>query len=209
LTSDPLVRIIAGLPIFLLAIVLHEVAHGYVAYLMGDDTAKRAGRLTLSPLAHLDPLGALMFVLSSFAHAGFGWAKPVPVNPARLRPVRLGNVLVSIAGVAANFLQAVIWSLLVRAVLPQAGENSLAAAVTTFCALGIQINLMLMIFNLLPIPPLDGFHVITGALGLSGSYQVIQLERVGFLLLFVLLYLGLLNPVFRVAYPPFWNLLVP
>ncbi|MCJ7750179.1 MAG: site-2 protease family protein, partial [Armatimonadetes bacterium] len=116
--DSPLSRIVGMLPGFLLGIVLHEVAHGYVAYRLGDDTAKRAGRLTLSPIAHIDPVGAIFFILSSLAGFGFGWAKPVPVAVERLRNPRRDEVLVTLAGPAANLLQALAWALVLRLLLP-------------------------------------------------------------------------------------------
>src|SRR5574340_884600 len=100
--AERITDLVVSLPAFLLAIILHEVAHGYVAYRLGDDTAKRAGRLTMSPLPHIDPMGAIFFVISSLSGMGFGWAKPVPVNPSYLRHPGRDDVLVSLAGPVSN-----------------------------------------------------------------------------------------------------------
>ena len=177
-------RIIVSLPAFLLAIILHELAHGYVAYLLGDDTAKRAGRLTLSPLAHLDPFGALFFIVSSLSGFGFGWAKPVPVALERLRNPRRDEVLVTVAGPGANFAQAVAWAVLLRLALRFA-PGTLGQSLAIFCLYGISINLLLMIFNLLPIPPLDGSHVAARVLGIGDPHLVDRLAPLGFVVLFL------------------------
>jgi len=207
--NSVLFKIVVGLPAFLLAIVLHEVAHGYVAYRCGDDTAKLAGRLTLSPLPHFDLLGALMFVVSSWAGFGFGWAKPVPVNPLRFRNFRRDYILVSLAGVATNLGQAVIWSVLLRATLHFAAESSFALAFALFCVRAIQINIVLFVFNLLPIPPLDGWHVLTQVLRIGYSTTVLRLEHSGFFLLFILMYLRVLDPILTWVILPLYRVFLP
>ena len=180
-----LTRIAASVPGFLLGIVLHEVAHGYAAYRLGDDTAKRAGRLTLSPLAHLDPFGTIFFVISSWAGMGFGWAKPVPVAVERLRNPRRDEVLVTLAGPAANLTQVVAWALLFRLVAGFAPMN-LMQALGLICFYGVAINCVLLIFNLLPIPPLDGSHVALRLLGSEDPHLADRLAPIGFLVLFLL-----------------------
>ncbi len=183
--DSPITRIIVSIPAFLPAIILHEVAHGYAAYLLGDDTAKRAGRLTLSPVAHFDPIGALFFVFSSFAGVGFGWAKPVPVATHLLRNPRRDDIIVSLAGPAANFAQAVVWGLLLR-VLFRLPASDLVLALATFCYLAVVINVALMVFNLLPIPPLDGSHVALRLLGVEDPTLASRLAPIGFVVLFLL-----------------------
>jgi Zn-dependent protease len=175
-----------SIPAFLPAIILHEVAHGYAAYLLGDDTAKRAGRLTLSPVAHFDPIGALFFVFTSIAGVGFGWAKPVPVATHMLRNPRRDDILVSLAGPAANFAQAVVWAVLLRFVV-RLPYSDFAVALATFCGLGVLINVVLMVFNLLPIPPLDGSHVAFRLLGVDDPTLPSRLAPIGFVVLFLLL----------------------
>jgi Zn-dependent protease len=204
----PLQRLVVSLPTFLLAIILHEVAHGYVAYRLGDDTAKRAGRLTLSPLAHLDPMGTAMFVISNWLGFGFGWAKPVPVSPWLLRNPRRDRALLTIAGPGANLLQAVAWSLLLRAVALLPG-SSLAYALAIFCWYGLEINLVLMVFNLLPIPPLDGSHVAAWLLGVRDLSIVDRLAPVGFVVLMLLVTTGAFGSVIGVVIVPLAKLLAP
>ncbi len=203
-----LTRVIAGLPAFLLGIILHEVAHGYVAYLCGDDTAKRAGRLTLSPLPHIDPIGALFFVISSLSGAGFGWAKPVPVAMERLRHPRRDDILVTLAGPTANLLQALVWAGLLRVAVHFAGSE-LALALIKFFFIGVAINVLLMFFNLLPIPPLDGSHVAFHLLGSHDPYLIERLAPVGFIFLLIIIR----TPVFDFFYShlvdPFTLFLLP
>ncbi len=191
--SDSLLsRIVASVPGFLLAIVLHEVAHGYVAYRLGDDTAKRAGRLTLSPISHLDPVGTIFFILSSWAGFGFGWAKPVPVMIERLRNPRRDEMLVTLAGPAANLVQALSWAAVLR-LLWGASMGGSMAAVAKICAWGAAINVPLMIFNLLPIPPLDGSHVALRLLGYDNPHLADRLAPLGFVALMLLMFTGILG----------------
>jgi Zn-dependent protease len=209
---DPITRIIVGLPLFLLAIVLHELAHGYVAYLLGDDTAKRAGRLTLSPLAHLDVLGTLCFIISSLASFGFGWAKPVPISVDRLRNPWRDEILVTLAGPGANFVQAAIWALLARLMLaPAIGRSmsgSLLEALVTFFVLGVLLNLVLMVFNLLPIPPLDGSHVAIRLLGIKDPFLIGRLAPLGMIVLLLVISTSAFDVVSRAVVYPLAGLLV-
>jgi Zn-dependent protease len=202
--DSPLSRIAAMLPGFLLGIVLHEVAHGYVAYRLGDDTAKRAGRLTLSPIAHLDPVGTIFFILSSLAGFGFGWAKPVPVMVERLRNPRRDEVLVTLAGPGANLLQALAWALVLRLVLPLG-----SAALAMICIWGIAINVLLMIFNLLPIPPLDGSHVALRLAGYDNPHLADRLAPLGFVVLILLMYTGALGVLIGAVVSPIVGILLP
>jgi len=203
---DPLQRIIVALPAFLLAIILHELAHGYVAYLLGDDTAKRAGRLTLSPVAHLDFLGTLMFLISSWTGFGFGWAKPVPISPHLLRNPRRDRVLLTVAGPLANLLQAAAWALLFR-VAVRLPQGSLSQAVGIFCFYGLILNLVFFVFNLLPIPPLDGSHVAAWVLGVRDLSLVDRLAPMGFVVLIVFVQTRAFDWVIGVAVTPLLHLL--
>jgi len=204
-----LLRLVIVLPALLLAIVLHEVAHAYVAYLLGDDTAKRAGRLTLSPLPHLDPVGTLMMILSTIYGRGLGWAKPVPVNPLRFRHPRRDEILVSLAGVTMNALQAVAWAGLARLAFSSVTSGSLAEAAVVFCVSATATNLVLMVFNLLPVPPLDGSHVLFNALNLRDPVLYYRFAQIGPMLLLLLLFTGLLGPVFDATVYPLLRLLLP
>ncbi|MBP7935231.1 MAG: site-2 protease family protein [Phycisphaerae bacterium] len=159
---DP-IDLLIRVPLVLLALTVHEFCHAYFAYRMGDPTAARMGRLTLNPIRHLDPLGAICLVF-----APIGWAKPVPVNPANFRNPRTGDLVTSAAGPGSNLVMALAFALLLRAVIHAGGgvpsfmENSASRpldAVFLFCFVGVLINASLAVFNCLPIYPLDGFHI--------------------------------------------------
>ncbi len=181
--------------ILLMSVVIHEVSHGYSAYLMGDPTAKNAGRLTLNPLAHLDFMGSFIVPMMAYFSFGFafGWAKPVPYNPYNLSNQKWGDAIVAIAGPASNLIIALIFGLIIR-------FNSLIGITNIVfleaAQLVVLINLVLMVFNLIPIPPLDGSKILFTLI----PYRYIEvrqaLERYSlFLLLFVIFFL--------------WKLIIP
>ena len=151
LIKDPLAFALVAIPL-LFSVIIHEVAHGWVAYRMGDPTAKWLGRLTLNPLKHLDPVGTLMLFL-----AGFGWAKPVPVNFNNLSDKRKGLIFVSSAGIVANILFAFISLLFIR--LFSTSSSGIAVILVYYV---VQINITLAALNLIPIPPLDGSKILMG-----------------------------------------------
>jgi len=179
------------------AIVLHELAHGLSAYCLGDPTAKMQGRLTLNPIKHIDPVGSIivpgaLFLMHYLAHTPlllFGWAKPVPVNFRNLRPQRLGMAIVALAGPLTNIALAFIFSRLYG--WPPLSNFS------QICAWGVMLNLTLAVFNMMPLPPLDGSRVVTSILPVKLAYYYSRLERYGIIILFAFLYLGL----FRYLYP--------
>jgi Zn-dependent protease len=178
------------------AITLHEVAHGWVAKLLGDRTAEAQGRLTLNPLSHIDPIGTLLIpgLMLLFSGFVFGWAKPVPVNWGRLHNPKRDIGLVAIAGPAANLAMIVFWILVSK--LAIALNLAFASRPMLFmAAAGIFINAMLMVINLLPLPPLDGGRVMSCLLPSRLAYKFDKLEPYGFLILVVLMVTHLLGMI--------------
>lgn len=177
--------------ILVFSVVFHEVSHGVVANSLGDTTAKDAGRLTLNPLPHLDLLGsiivpAFLILMNQVAGGGiiFGWAKPVPVNPQYFKDKRFGEAKVSLAGPASNFALALVFGLALR-FLPIGDIHQ--NLVIVFQSI-VYINLLLAVFNLLPIPPLDGSHVLFSLLPRSMAYVKAFLQRYGLMLLFIFIF---------------------
>jgi Zn-dependent protease len=182
-----LTTIVAMAVILLVAFPVHEFAHAAVAYRLGDNTAQRAGRLTLNPLRHLDPFGALMLIVTQF----IGWAKPVPVNPWQLSPgPRVGNAIVAAAGPFSNLAMAVLASALFRLGLFDALPSWVTGVVFTFVA----INLALFLFNLIPLGPLDGFSVLSGIVGERAAIALSPLRTYGSYILLGLLMVGFIAP---------------
>jgi len=189
-------NILTGLLIFVLVAValiislsFHEFAHAYVANKLGDSTAKLMGRVTLDPRAHLDPTGTLLLLL-----VGFGWGKPVPINPINLKNQKRDTAIIAFAGPASNILLAILFSLFYHLVLPVIGGGLLSI----FVELVVKYNLILAIFNLLPVNPLDGFKVVHGLLPEELSYQWIQMARYG---VWILLFLILTGMTERIIFP--------
>jgi Zn-dependent protease len=188
LTRDPLAFALVAIPL-LFSVIIHEVAHGWVAYRMGDSTAKWSGRLSLNPLKHLDPIGTLMLFL-----AGFGWAKPVPVNFNNLSDKRKGLIFVSLAGILANILFAFGAQLFVRLFSASfSGVNLIL--VYKVCQSVAYINITLAALNLIPIPPLDGSKILMGILWDRTPDFLFRLEPYGFFIIIGFLYLGILDPL--------------
>lgn len=194
--STSALDVIFSVAVLIMSVVVHEVSHGYAAYLQGDPTARLQGRLTLNPLKHLDPMGSIVIPLVSYALGGFiiGWAKPVPFNPYNLRNQRWGELLVAIAGPISNFSIALVFALLIRL---SVGYAILPLSFTTIAATVVLVNLMLAVFNLIPIPPLDGSKILFSVLPLHLRGVRVFLERYALLLalLFILVFWRFLFPI--------------
>ena len=190
-------QIILAVPAILLAISFHELGHGYVAYRLGDPTPKYQGRLTLNPLAHLDPLGTLMLVLFRI-----GWAKPVMINSHYFKNPRQGTILVSLAGPLANLLLGWLFYNAAKLAAPRLPYTTFSSTLMVFLLINVEMNLGLAAFNLIPIPPLDGSHFLAGLLPPRASYGYAKLAPYGPVLLAVLLISGgarlIMSPIYRV-----------
>ena len=188
----------------LVAITFHEAAHAYAARYFGDDTASQLGRVSLNPLKHIDPIGTVAvpgILLLTGAPFLFGWAKPVPVNFGNLRHPKRDMIWVAGAGPMANFVMAILWAFIAQAAAP---SGPLASdGLYQMAQIGISINLVLMVLNLLPIPPLDGGRIAVGLLPTPAANALARLEPYGFIVILVLLVTGLLGnlmrPLLRVA----------
>lgn len=195
-SREGLLALIVSIPGVLLAITMHECAHGYAAYLMGDNTAKYSGRLSLNPMRHLDPIGALCMLFFRF-----GWAKPVPIDPRNFKNRRAGIIIVSLAGPFANFilglLSAIIYYAIVVAALHGQSTSVGASAISFFANIfqySVFMNAGLMIFNLVPIPPLDGSKILLEFLPPKAKYAVYRYERYFSLILILVVYAGAMTP---------------
>ena len=183
-------EIVAIVIILFFSIVLHEISHGVVAYLNGDPTAKNAGRLTLNPLSHIDLFGTILLpAMLIFMKSGllFGWAKPVPFDPRNFRDKRVGLFTVGIAGPAMNVILAVIFALIIRM------NGSYQS--TPFLYYGASINILLAVFNMIPIPPLDGSRAVGVFLPHKVKAAYFSMERWGFFIIIALLYTGVLHRI--------------
>ncbi len=182
--------------LLLIAFPIHELAHAVTARALGDDTAERLGRITLNPLKHLDPFGTILFALT-----GFGWAKPVPVSVWRLQGnQRTSFAIVAFAGPISNIILAIIFAVLFRIVAPGVVRGDQFGQMVLFALLtAVNLNIFLALFNLIPIPPLDGSRLLAAVLPDQGQAIVDQLERYGFVILLALSATGILG---RLIIPP-------
>jgi len=212
---------IYALPV-LLAITLHEAAHGYAARMLGDDTAERAGRITLNPLAHIDPVGTVLIPIAIYlATAGsflFGYARPVPVNFSALRSPKRDMIWVALAGPGSNVVQAFGWAILFTLLVAFGSQEPFFQEVAQA---GILVNIIMAVFNLLPLPPVDGGRILVGLLPWRAAVAVSRIEPYGFFILLGLLFTGLLSDywmrplmalsydLLRLAMSPLIGLLLP
>ncbi|HET7288268.1 MAG TPA: site-2 protease family protein [Pyrinomonadaceae bacterium] len=210
-------QLVIYMVVLLLAISAHEAAHAWMSYKFGDDTARLLGRITLNPVAHTDPVGTLLIPIVGFVYGAMtgggrfpliGWGKPTPVNPLRWRDKDLANVMVSIAGILANLLIAIIAFTILKVLIVTnsvgAIPESIREPVILFLDFLLTMNVSLAVFNLLPFPPLDGSKILDTFLPDSLRPALAVLEQYGFLLLMVLMYMGffsaIINPILRLVY---------
>jgi Zn-dependent protease len=202
-------KIMIWFVIFLLSLTVHECAHAFAAEKSGDPTGRYLGRITLNPIPHIDILGTVIFPLIAFTSGAmmFGWAKPVPFNPMNLRDRRWGEIFIALAGPFSNILLVILFMIITKLVLtePMMLLNDDNDPVAMVLNTGIQLNIVLAVFNLIPIPPLDGHHVLRNLLpdSLAEAYAQIP-DMVGFAVLLLLIYVGftsmLIRPVFTLVY---------
>jgi Zn-dependent protease len=195
-------QIAAWLLPVLLAITVHETSHGLIARHFGDRTAEMLGRLTLNPLKHIDPIGTILVPAVMLLLPGgfvFGWAKPVPVDWRNLKNPKQDMAWVAVAGPASNLLMGLAWALLARVALNLPADSWVTAPLLFMGVAGIFINTILMVLNLLPLPPLDGGRVLTGLLPAPYAYRFARIEPYGFMILLALLVSGILG---MVMWPP-------
>jgi Zn-dependent protease len=180
--------------VLIMSVVIHEVSHGYAALALGDPTAKYQGRLTLNPISHLDPIGSFIVPLLGYFAGGFiiGWAKPVPFNPYNLRNQKWGEAIVAVAGPLANIALAVIFGVIIRFA---AGSGFLTQSFLNLAGFVVFINITLAIFNLVPIPPLDGSKILFAFLPLKWQSARQSFERYGLILVFIFFLWPIISPI--------------
>ncbi|MBU0479179.1 site-2 protease family protein [bacterium] len=185
--------------VLLFAVITHEVAHGWVAYKCGDPTARDMGRLTLNPLPHIDLFMTIIVPFLIYQMSGFifGGAKPVPINPNNFRHPKRDMILVSLAGCVSNFIAAIFFALLIRL-----GIAGILPAFTMLCMYGVLINILLGVFNLIPIPPLDGSKVLMSVLPHRQMMAYLKFERFGFILIMLFVFSGMFGFIVRYVVLP-------
>ena len=181
----------------LFAITLHEAAHGWVANKLGDPTARQLGRITLNPIKHIDPMGTIVIPIALLMLSGFviGWAKPVPVDMRHFKQPLLDMALVALAGPASNFLMACGWALLITLSTTALADSSIAVYLYQMGKAGMTINIILMVLNLMPIPPLDGGRVLAGVLPKQIALSYMRIEPYGMWIILALLVSGVLGKI--------------
>jgi Zn-dependent protease len=200
---------IYSLPI-LFALTMREVAHGRMADKLGDNSARAAGRLSLNPISHIDPVGTLLVPLMMIALSSgilFGWAKPVPVNPSHLNNPRRDVAYVALAGLLANLVMAIMWIIILRIIQGIITDPAVLKGFTSMALVGIQFNLFIMIINLLPLPPFDGGRILSSFLPPKAADQLAKIEPYSFFILLGLIFLGGFEFFFLPLLSFFFNIL--
>ncbi|HLA10654.1 MAG TPA: site-2 protease family protein [Pyrinomonadaceae bacterium] len=217
LDSSALGQFILHMVALVFSLSVHESAHAWTSNKFGDDLARLQGRISLNPAVHVDPIGTLLFPAIAFFTGAplIGWAKPTPVNPLRWRNKRVANFWVSVAGVISNFIIAIVAGVTIRLLYSfdviaigrfSAEDSPIAKGAIELLFVFFTLNVALGVFNLLPIPPLDGSKVLASILGPSFDSGLEALEKFGFILLFIAVFTGVLGVVFRVVMPIAWAL---
>jgi len=190
-------RLVITAPPILISLTVHEFAHAWAALYMGDPTAKMLGRLTLNPLKHLDPVGTIMLFFSGLV----GWAKPVPVNPRNFRDYKRGEIVVSAAGPVSNLVMAIVCAVILKvmaATAPTVGAALpwLYTPLYLMAQVGVIINIAMAVFNILPIPPLDGSHILAALLPPRSAYSFSRIQPYGFMILLLFIATGAFSTIF-------------
>jgi len=200
---DWFMGVLLTLPGIVLGLALHEFAHAYSAYKLGDDTPRLQGRVTINPIAHMDPIGLICIIF-----IGFGWGKPVMINPMNFRYRRRDEIIVSLAGVATNFVLAIVLTIVYAIFIRTTGMfvmTTMGHTIQLMILYAIRINLVLMVFNLLPIPPLDGFSVLSELLRIKYTDIWYKLYQNGMWILMALVLFGVVRTIINVTVNPMFN----